>query len=263
MIETKDFLDNCPYKEEMRKLIETSNLALKNWEIYWSDFYSYYIYSNIIQKFNQLSDIEYFIYGGYESCDRAKIAFYRNSIKPDEEELKIKFPGEGIDISGNFLFENASQSDFRNLLQEIGIKKENIGDIWTLGDRGAQGVISNSENIFINNKNYSLRDVEVHIKIINLKELKTPIKRIEKYINTVEASTRLDAIASAGFRLSRSKISNRIKNGLLSLNGCKTTKPTLALKKGDKLQLENKGFIEILEIEKTKRDRWKIKLLRK
>ena len=50
---------------------------------------------------------------------------------------------------------------------------------------------------------------------------------------------------------------------MLRLNGRKVNKPNINLKIGDKLQLENKGFIEILNIEVTKRERWKVKLLRK
>ena len=50
---------------------------------------------------------------------------------------------------------------------------------------------------------------------------------------------------------------------MLKLNGSKVNKPTINLKIGDKLELENKGFIEILNLEITKRERWKVKLLRK
>ena len=50
---------------------------------------------------------------------------------------------------------------------------------------------------------------------------------------------------------------------MLKLNGKKVTKGTISLQVGDKLQLDNKGFIEILDLEITKRERWKIKLLRK
>ena len=108
-----------------------------------------------------------------------------------------------------------------------------------------------------------MRDVEVNIKFIDLTELRNPIERISKFINSVEASTRIDAIASAGFRISRSKIIDKIKNGFLYLNGLKVNKSTINLKVGDKIRFENKGIIEILEIEKTKRERWKIKLLKK
>ena len=50
---------------------------------------------------------------------------------------------------------------------------------------------------------------------------------------------------------------------MLRLNGTKVNKPTITLKIGDKLQLENKGFVEILDLQITKRERWKVKLLRK
>ena len=50
---------------------------------------------------------------------------------------------------------------------------------------------------------------------------------------------------------------------MLKLNGKTAKKSNISLKIGDKLQLENKGFIEILDLEMTKRERWKIKLLRK
>ena len=90
-----------------------------------------------------------------------------------------------------------------------------------------------------------------------------PVGRVKKIINTVEASTRIDAIASAGFRISRNKILERIETGMLKLNGKTVKKGTISVKVGDKLQLDNKGFIEILDLEITKRERWKIKLLRK
>ena len=55
----------------------------------------------------------------------------------------------------------------------------------------------------------------------------------------------------------------RIETGVLKLNGKTVKKGTISLKVGDKLQLDNKGLIEILDLEITKRERWKIKLVRK
>ena len=108
-----------------------------------------------------------------------------------------------------------------------------------------------------------MRDVKVKVNVVGIDELQIPSGRSKKLVNTVEASTRLDAIASAGFRVSRTKIIERIENGMLRLNGRKVNKPTINLKIGDKLELENKGFIEILNLEITKRQRWKVKLIRK
>ena len=263
MIDFKEFLADSPFKKEIKQLIAISNLAFKNWETYWTDFIPSYTSREILKSFNNLNDLSYLVYGGYENADRAKIACFRKSLGKTDEDLKKVCPTAGIDIRGNFLFDNASQSDFRNFIKDYFVKEDHIGDIWTHGDRGAQGIIEKTDLKSTPDNKYFLRDVEVEVKIIPLDELKIPIKRIEKYISTVEASTRLDAIASAGFRLSRSKISERIKEGLLRVNGLKVYKTTFLTKVGDLIQLENKGLLEILSIEKTKRERWKIKLLKK
>ena len=262
MIDLKEIEKDCLYKSEISHLIEISNLAYKTWEICWTDFFPSHIYENILKLFGNLSDLSFFVYGGYVNADRAKIACFRKSIQPLTKDLILNFPGKGVSITGNFLFDSASQDDFRNFLINQGISNNMIGDIWTLGERGAQGIIDLNQNTQKQNQ-YLLRDVEVNINLIDLKELKTPIERVEKLITSVEASTRIDAIASAGFRISRSKIIDKIKNGLLYLNGFKVNKSTINLKLGDKIRFENKGMIEILEMEKTKRDRWKIKILKK
>ena len=262
MINFKDFENNCLFKTEMKHLIDISNLAYKNWEIYWTNFFPSYIYEEILKQVSNLSDLSYFVYGGYKNADRARIACFRNSIEPKKTDMINTFSAKGIHITGNFLFDSATQDDFRNFLVMNGINKNMIGDIWTLGDRGAQGIIDADQAIHTE-ETFFLRDVEVKINLININELKTPIERAEKLITTIEASIRLDAIASAGFRISRSKILNKIKTGFIKVNGLKVNKATINLKVGDKIKFENKGFIEILEVEQTKRERWKIKLLKK
>tara|TARA_B100000945_G_scaffold315147_1_gene313847 strand:+ start:618 stop:1409 length:792 start_codon:yes stop_codon:yes gene_type:complete len=263
MIELKELLINSNYKKEIGELINISNLALKHWETYWTGFNSTYICEEILKKFENLNDFRFFIYGGYTYAQRSRIACFREDNIPDKEEIIKSFPAQGLQIKGNFLFDNATQDDFRSFLVENGITEEKIGDIWTIGDRGAQGIIDNLNIEDLNQKFFYLRDVKVKINVVSLDELQMPIGRSKKIINTVEASTRLDAIASAGYRISRTKIVERIENGMLRLNGNKVNKPTINLKIGDKLELDNKGLIEILNLEVTKRERWKVKLLRK
>ena len=263
MIDLKELLINSNYKKEIKEIINLSNLSIKHWQTYWTSFISTFICEEILKEFENLNDFKFFIYGGYNSSQRSKIACFREDNIPEEIELIKNFPAKGIQINGNFLFDNATQDDFRTLLLDNGLIEEKIGDIWTTGDRGAQGIVDDSKIEFLNEKSFYLRDVKVKTKIVELNELQIPVSRSKKLINTVEASTRLDAIASAGFRISRNKILERIENGMLKLNGKTVKKGTSSLKIGDKLQLDNKGFIEILDLEITKRERWKIKLLRK
>ena len=263
MIDLKEILINSNYKKETEELINIANLAYKHWETYWTGFNSTYVCEEILKDFENLNDFKFFIYGGFSSSQRSRIACFREDSIPEEDALKSDFPAQGIKINGNFLFDNATQDDFRSLLIENGVNKIKLGDIWTIGDRGAQGIIDNLDVNYLNEKCFYLRDVKVKINLVGIDELQIPSGRSKKLVNTVEASTRLDAIASAGFRISRTKIIERIENGMLRLNGSKVNKPTINLKIGDKLELENKGFIEILNLEMTKRERWKVKLLRK
>ncbi len=263
MIDLKEILINSNYKKETEELINIANLAYKHWETYWTGFNSTYVCEEILKDFENLNDFKFFIYGGFSSSQRSRIACFRGDNIPEEDALKSNFPAQGIKIDGNFLFDNATQDDFRSLLLENGVNQLKVGDIWTIGDRGAQGIIDNLDINHLDEKIFYLRDVKVKINVVGIDELQIPSGRSKKLVNTVEASTRLDAIASAGFRVSRTKIIERIENGMLRLNGSKVNKPTINLKIGDKLELENKGFIEILNLEITKRERWKVKLLRK
>ena len=263
MIDLKEILINSNYKKETEELINIANLAYKHWETYWTGFNSTYVCEEILKDFENLNDFKFFIYGGFSSSQRSRIACFRGDNIPEEDALKSNFPVQGIKINGNFLFDNATQDDFRSLLIENGVNQSKVGDIWTIGDRGAQGIIDNLDIEHIDEKIFYLRDVKVKVNVVGIDELQIPSGRSKKLVNTVEASTRLDAIASAGFRVSRTKIIERIENGMLRLNGSKVNKPTINLKIGDKLELENKGFIEILNLEITKRERWKVNLLRK
>ena len=263
MIDLKEILINSNYKKETEELINIANLAYKHWETYWTGFNSTYVCEEILKDFENLNDFKFFIYGGFSSSQRSRIACFRGDNIPEEDALKSNFPAQGIKIHGNFLFDNATQDDFRSLLIENGVNQIKVGDIWTIGDRGAQGIIDNLDIKHLDEKIFYLRDVKVKVNVVGIDELQIPSGRSKKLVNTVEASTRLDAIASAGFRVSRTKIIERIENGMLRLNGSKVNKPTINLKIGDKLELENKGFIEILNLEITKRERWKVKLLRK
>ena len=263
MIDLKELLVNSNYKKEIEELINISNLSLKHWQTYWTGFNSTFICEEILKEFENLNDLKFFVFGGYTSAQRSKIACFREENIPETKDLIKFFPAKGIQMNGNFLFDNATQDDFRSLLVDNGLIEKRIGDIWTTGDKGAQGIIDDSKIEFLNEEIFSLRDIKVKIKVVGLDELQIPVGRSKKLINTVEASTRLDAIASSGFRISRTKIVERIETGMLKLNGKTIKKGTINLKIGDKLQLDNKGLIEILDLQITKRERWKIKLLRK
>ena len=253
-------LFNSPFKKELEVLLEYAEKAIKERVPKWSPFLSAQLIEEVKNKFNNLNDITCKFDGGYPNAERKRICFRRS-----EEGMNTEFPNiptKGIYLKGNFLFDQAKENDFRNVLHEFGVKADHIGDIWLIRDRGAQAICSQKCADLMHEKVGKLREVEITIEALSISDMEIPFKRPEKVIHTVEASTRIDAIASAGFGLSRSKITTQIKQGSLRLNWEMNNQPSKSVNIGDLIHLERKGSLKVLNIKQTKKERWRIKLLR-
>ncbi len=253
-------LFNSPFRKELEILLDYAEKAISNREPIWTPFVSPQLIEEVKNKFNNLNDITCSFEGGFPSAERKRICFERS-----EEKINLSYsdiPMQGIYLKGNFLFDRAQQNDFRNILHELDAERDEIGDVWLIRDRGAQAICSKECAILMHKKIVRLREVEIAIEALSISKLEIPFKRPEKIINTVEASARIDAIASAGFGLSRSKITTQIKQGCLRLNWEPNEQPSKWVNIGDLIHLEKKGSLKILNIDKTKKERWRIKLLR-
>jgi len=252
------------FKSSFRKDLETllifAEKALNDRASIWSPFVSAQIAEEVKNKFNNLNDINLLFEGGFPRAERKRICFVRSEKRINS--FSIDIPIKGIYIKGNFLFDRAKTNDFREVLHKLHAQADEIGDIWLIRDRGAQAICSKKCADSLNQKNGKLREVEISIQALELSEMEIPFNRPEKVINTVEASTRVDAIASAGFGLSRSKITTQIKKGFMRLNWTLNYQPSKSVNIGDLIHLEEKGSLKILNIDKTKKERWRIKLLR-
>tara|TARA_Y100001968_G_scaffold95250_1_gene85503 strand:- start:111 stop:899 length:789 start_codon:yes stop_codon:yes gene_type:complete len=253
-------LFRSPFRKELEILINYAEQAIKERRPIWTPFVSAQIIEEVKSKFNNLNDITCKYEGGFPGAERKRICFLRS-----EEEINSNFqaiPLKGIHLKGNFLFDRAQKNEFRIILKELDALADDIGDIWLIRDRGAQAICSQKCADLMHQKTGKIRDVHIEVEALLISEMEIPFKRPEKLINTVEASTRLDAIASAGFGLSRSKINTQIKQGSLRLNWEMNYHPSQSVNIGDLIHLEKKGRLKILNINKTKKERWRIKLLR-
>ena len=251
---------NSHFRKELLCLLEFAEKAINDRLPVWSKFLSAQLIEEVKTKFDNLNDINLLFEGGFPGAERKRICFLRSEERINN--LISEIPIKGIYLKGNFLFDRAKQNDFRDVLHELDVETGEIGDIWLIRDRGAQAICSKRCADLMHRKICKLREVEIEIETLDIKDMEIPFQRPEKIINTVEASTRIDAIASAGFGLSRSKTTTQIKQGCLRLNWEVTNQTSKSVKIGDLLHLEKRGSLKILEIDKTKKDRWRIKLLR-
>ena len=92
MINLKEILINSNYKKETEELINVANLAYKHWETYWTGFNSSYVCEEILKEFENLNDFKFFVYGGFSSAQRSRIACCREENVFEDKSLISNFP---------------------------------------------------------------------------------------------------------------------------------------------------------------------------
>ena len=169
---------------------------------------------------------------------------------------------QGLEISGNFLFDPASAAEFQALLRALGAAEAEVGDLWLRGDRGAQVVVAAELAARLDGREALLRSVPVRCERRLLGELHFPRMAAARDLTTVEASLRLDALASAGFGLSRSKMAGLIRQGAVRVNWLPVSSPSRLLQEGDRVRLEGRGELAILTVSPTQRGRLRVAMRR-
>ena len=257
MLPREELLKRVENKTEITRVIDKAEQAIKNWEIVVTDFLSPPVLAEVTAIFANLTEIEALPWGGYPQAERQRIGLARPDIPLDESQVELAI----LDIAGNFLFDPATHRDFLGSILGTGIVREKVGDIIVLGERGAQVIVVPEMVDFLTNSLTQVRSVAVKTQPIEFSELKIrPPKK--KEITTVEASMRLDAIASAGFGMSRSKMASAISNNDVRVNWKDVTQSSYTVKAGDLIAMRGKGRLEVGEVSITKKQRYRVNLVR-
>ncbi|MDJ0590742.1 MAG: photosystem II S4 domain protein [Pleurocapsa sp. MO_226.B13] len=256
-MKSEDLLKRVENKAEITRVIDLAEKAIKNWEVVITDFLSPPVCLEVQEIFQNLTEIEALPWGGYTQAERKRIGLARPDLPLDESQIELAV----LDIAGNFLFDPATHRDFLGSILGTGIVRDKVGDIIVLGERGAQVIVVPEMVDFLTANLTQVRSVTVKTQPIDFSELKIrPPKK--KEITTVEASMRLDAIASAGFGMSRSKMADAISNKDVRVNWKEVTQSSYNLKAGDLIAMRGKGRLEVGEVSITKKQRYRVNLVR-
>ncbi|MTF38868.1 photosystem II S4 domain protein [Cyanobacterium aponinum] len=257
MLPRDELLKRVENKEDIARVIDKAEKAIKTWELVVTDFLSPPVLAEVNGIFASLTEVKIVCWGGYPQAERQRVGIHREEVYADVTEI----PLIALDIAGNFLFDTATHRDFLGAILGTGIVRDKIGDIIVLGERGAQAIVTPEIGEFLETSLTQVRSVSVKTSKIDLSDLKIrPPKK--KEMTTVEASLRLDAIASFGFGISRSKMADAINNGDVRVNWKEITQPSYNVKDGDLVSFRGKGRLEIGAIALTKKERYRINLTR-
>ncbi len=249
--------------QELAALIDLAEEALRTWEPRWSGFVDAQLKEEAEARLGTLSEVSLLGDGGWPQAERCRLLIRRAELSEDSETPAPTAAVCGLVVSGNFLFDPAEPGDVRQGLLQAGLQAGDLGDLWIRGDRGAQAVISQEASAQADNREAQVRTVPVRLQVVPLELLQWPASRSPKQLSSVEASLRLDAVGSAGLGLSRSRMAEWIRQGAVRVNWEVITSPSKELRCGDRVRLDGRGELEILEIQPTKRDRWRLVMLRR
>lgn len=257
MLPREELLKKVEDREAIARIIDAAEGAIKTWEVVQTDFLSPPVLADVHSIFEPLADINFLAWGGYPQAERQRLAIARSEIPLDQSQVELT----PLDIAGNFLFDPADHRDFLGAILGTGIVREKVGDIIVLGERGAQAIVVPELVDFLSSSLTQVRSVPVKATPVEWSELKVRPPQ-KKELTTVEASLRLDAIASAGFGVSRSKMAETIGASGVRVNWKPVTQPSYNVKSGDLISIRGKGRLEVGEVNITKKQRYRVHLVR-
>lgn len=264
LLPREELLAGSRQPAQLEGVITAAETALRTWEPCWTGFLDGAVAEEAESRLAALSELSLRRAGGYPGAERCCLLLQRReaALAAEADQAGLEPPLAGLEISGNFLFDPAEPDDVRAALEAAGLAPEAIGDIWMRGDRGAQAVLLQSGAAACDGLEALVRTVPVRLEARPLASLQLPPARLPRPCHSVEASCRLDAVASAGYGVSRSRMAEWIRAGRVRVNWEPVTSPSRELAVGDRVLISGRGELQIEAITATKRQRWRVDMRR-
>ncbi|KAL5730405.1 hypothetical protein ACHQM5_003228 [Ranunculus cassubicifolius] len=241
--------------DAVKNILDMAKRASLRREVSHTDFLTPPILKESILVLEKLADIKAVTQGGYPQAERCRL-----SVGHSEAMASLPDTVSALSISGNFGFQPCAHGDFLGAILGTGIAREKLGDILLQGEKGAHILVVPELADFLISSLDKVGNVPVSCTKIPLLALEYEPPRTKSF-NTVEASVRIDAIASAGFKISRSKLVGLISNGDVRVNWTPVTKNGTSLKTGDMVSVSGKGRLKIGEIRTTKKGKFAVEII--
>jgi RNA-binding protein YlmH len=253
MIEKERLLSHLEGEERRyaSRLLDQVEVSLKRAEPVATDFLDPREMEIFEEILHYLPEVKTLKFGGYRQAERARMvimpSFYlMESVEPPLTYLSIR-PLNGGAKKANDPLKGLpfSHRDLLGSILGLGIKREKVGD-FLLTDEEAQLVVAEEIGDFLLTHLNKVGSTLVEIKSIDPEQLNTPIEKIKEIKSTV-ASLRLDAVAGAGYGMSRTKVVREIKAEKVKVNWRPVTNPAYKVKAGDVLSIRGRGRVIIAE----------------
>lgn len=250
------------HRKDVARILEIAERAAQRWDVTYSDFLSPPLTAECMSALSNLGDVLVVPWGGYAQAERCRLAVGREEVLGPLKDTPTSIGGvAALEVKGNFIFDAATHRDFLGAVLGTGVVREKVGDILVTGEQGAHVLVDPDLVEHFEAALTQVRTVPVTTRLVDLTALRVAAPRIEE-MTTVEASMRLDAVASAGFRMSRGKMLDLVKAGDVRVNWRAGAKPSMEVQAGDIISCAGKGRLEVKSVTTTKKDKFAVQLVR-
>lgn len=178
-------------------------------------------------------------FGGYDYAERTIFTARPDFLKEiSDDDIPIKV----IEITGRDI-SNLSHRDYLGSILGLGIKREKVGDIIVLEDKGMVFVLSDIAEYILNNLT-KIGRVGIKARIKEICEAETPPPKF-KEVNGTVSSLRLDCILSLALSVSRSIANNLISGKKVFVNWRLEIRSDFILDTGDMISVRGFGRFRI------------------
>lgn len=246
-----------------RALQDLADRCLRSRQPLWTGFLAPQAWEDALRRLAGLEELQLRAEGGHPRAERRRLGFSLRLTPGTAADTAEVLPPLGLlDLTGDFLFDPASTSAVASALLQLGADEQDLGDVLLRGDRGGLLIVTPELQGRLDGQTVQVASVAARLAAAPWERL-NPQPLQERIISTVEASLRLDAVASAGFGLSRSRLADLIRQGRVRIDWQPVTSPSRELRLGQRVQLEGRGELELLAADLTRRDRWRLQLRRR
>lgn len=194
--------------------------------------------------------VSQFYYGGHGDAERTVCVFIPRFYEVDSaEEYFRENPADNplslIRIEKD-KFTSLSHRDYLGALMGLSIKREMLGDILP-DENGAFVVCLKTVERFILENLTGVGRATATCRRAELSEANKAREHFEEVFSSV-ASTRLDCVVAAAFKLSRGNAAKAIESGVVFANGVQILKTDYKVAEGEKIVLRGSGKAVLSEI---------------
>jgi RNA-binding protein YlmH len=180
-------------------------------------------------------------WGGYEEAQRKLCVFLPDWMEWEDYD---EAPIAALRASW-YAGDSLSHRDLLGSLMGQGIKREMVGDL--LVDQSSCDILVLEEMTSYLMQNFvSAGRAKLSVERIDLHRLHMPVQEVKRIHDTV-ATLRLDAVAAAGFSVSRAKMADYIRSGRVSVNWAETDRTDCPVKAGDVISCRGLGRCRLAE----------------